>query len=193
MVSVILHLLGQFFTLWPDIPLQGSLRSALKVDELTTNYLWMHEGQRIDWSSSDDSAEESVLNSLWGCCLYQLERSGMLFGRVGIVRLRKPGTVRELKVEDHGDTTATAKEWTAYWWAPVKANEKHRGDWWHISPFGLTISLLIFGTLYQRSHLLVAIPDNTACAMVNDDDSRNIGGGKSDRFSRRFTKVMDDT
>lgn len=35
MVSGLLCLLGQFFALWPDTPLQGSLRSALKVDELT--------------------------------------------------------------------------------------------------------------------------------------------------------------
>ena len=56
----------------------------------------------------------------------------MLLGRVGILLLRKPGTVRNLKVEDLEDTIATAKLWSAYGWAPVKANEKHRGDWWHI-------------------------------------------------------------
>lgn len=34
-VSALRCLLGQFFALWPDIQFQGSLRSALKVDELT--------------------------------------------------------------------------------------------------------------------------------------------------------------
>ena len=34
-VSALLRLLGQFFALWPDTPLQGNLRSALKVDEVT--------------------------------------------------------------------------------------------------------------------------------------------------------------
>lgn len=124
MVSALLRLLGQFFALWPDTPLQGNLRSALKVDELTINHLWMFEGPRIHWSSNDGSAEKSAFNSLWSCCLYKLERSDMLLGRVGILLLLgKPGTARSLKLEDHRDTIATAKQWSAYGWAPVKANE----------------------------------------------------------------------
>lgn len=111
----------------------------------------------------------------------------MLLGRVGILLLRKPGTVRNLKVEDLEDTIATAKLWSAYGWAPVKANEKHRVA--HLSHFGLTISFLIFGSLYQRSQLLVAIPDNTACTMMNGDNSGSIGGAESGRFSKRLCAI----
>lgn len=112
----------------------------------------------------------------------------MLLGRAGILLLRKPGTVRNLKVEDLEDTIATAKLWSAYGWAPVKANEKHRGDWWHIS-LTLDWQSLFWSSnlyLYQRSQLLVAIPDNTACTMMNGDNSGSIGGAEFGRFSKRL-------
>lgn len=56
----------------------------------------------------------------------------------------------------------------------------------HLSHFGLTISFPIFKSLYQRSQLLVAIPDNTACTMMNGDNSGSIGGAEFGRFSKRL-------
>lgn len=52
----------------------------------------------------------------------------------------------------------------------------------HLSSLRLIISSPIFGTLCQRSQLFVAILDNTACAMVNGENSRSIGGGEPGRF-----------
>lgn len=85
----------------------------------------------------------------------------MLFGRVGILRPRKPGTVRVrgrwLEVEDHGDSTAVVD-------LRVGSRQSEQEAWWvlvaHPILFGRIISFLIFAPPYQGSRLVVAIPDN---------------------------------
>lgn len=95
-VSALLCLLGQFFALWPDAPSQGgSFRSALKVDELT---IILTGCMRACGSTSPRMmANPSRLLSTPPCgvvdCII-LREVVCSFGRVGILRPRKPGTVR---------------------------------------------------------------------------------------------------
>lgn len=55
-----------------------------------------------------------------GACLHRLSQSGLLFGMVGLIRLRCEGTVQECKVEDRdfGVKIHTAKLWASYGWVP---------------------------------------------------------------------------
>ena len=107
----------------------------------------------------------------------------MLFGRIGIFRPRIPGTVRELEVEDHGDTTATANGRSD---VRVGSRQREREASWGsvegLFLFGLMILFLILATPYQSSQLLVAIPDSTACATMNGDNSITIAGGRFRSF-----------
>lgn len=52
--------------------------------------------------------------------LWQLADSGLMFGKVDLIRLHCEDKVREWKVKDVEESSkiATAKEWAPYGWSP---------------------------------------------------------------------------
>ena len=119
----LLRLIGGFFECGPRFsgkPLNRELRLA----NITVNLVRVPCNLAIECDNdhkyrhwNNDSREDLYFGL--ADCLDKLQRSGLLFGRLQMLKLRCEGKAdMEWEITDEGDTTKTAKEWAAYGWAP---------------------------------------------------------------------------
>ncbi|MCJ1315279.1 hypothetical protein MMC15_000596 [Xylographa vitiligo] len=105
----LLRLLTTFLRTGPSFSENQSLLPDLKVDSLTVNV--------VDYVDSESfrPGDYHTSQRIW-VWLRMVALSGVLFGRVGVVRFHAKNKQDEWVMEDKGDTSRLTAEWKPYGW-----------------------------------------------------------------------------
>lgn len=110
----LLRLLGQFFQHGPDFVDRGQLRHPIHVDAITFTFIQVKKEVR------DGIAYWTNLYELKSTGLiFKLVGSGLLFGRVKLIRVCTMDYVREFEIEENEYVDVVAAKWASYGWIPI--------------------------------------------------------------------------
>lgn len=118
----LLRLMGQFFQHGPEFVDRGQLRHPIHVDALTFTFVGLEKEVRDGIAYWTDLYHATALGQM--TLTNMLVESGLLFGRVRLVRVCTMDEVREFKIEERQCVDLIAAQWASYGWIPIHSPGK---------------------------------------------------------------------
>jgi hypothetical protein len=118
----LLRLMGQFFQHGPEFVDRGQLRHPIHVDALTFTFVGLEKEVRDGIAYWTNLYHVIAMGHM--ALINKLVGSGLLFGRVRLVRVCTMDKVREFKIEERQYVDLIAAQWASYGWIPIHSPGK---------------------------------------------------------------------
>lgn len=119
---LLLRLVAQYFQHGPEFVDRGQLRYPIQVDKLTFTFVRLENEVRDGISYWIRLDRVTAMGHL--ALIHMLVNSGLLFGRVRLVRVCTMDKVREFEIEEKGGVDLVAAQWAHYGWIPIHSPGK---------------------------------------------------------------------